>query len=451
MIIIFRTLFPKGFYCFFPGPPKSGTEIALPYIMTGQNNKQLHLVLAEDEAHARTTLSLIFKKAGYKVTAAENGKKTLEILLKTQKMNKPADILVTDIQMPGMTGIELIDELKKKQIEIPILVITGFGNKDMVIQLMRKGCNDFIEKPFEPHEVLESVKKVLEKHETSQLKQDKMLKTIENASSKMQREIEAYRQDYMNLNQQVDSAVDSYKNLFKFDLKDSNVIATYRFNPLSRLGGDFFEVRNTSNGAGVLVADVAGHDMGAAFHALVLKAFFEEKFKQEHSGKEFFNLLNNHLIKKGKIQRMITAAFLNIDLEKMTVEAAFAGHPPVLKIDTHNHISILPGSGYISEGSKVLGIFDEADFWSQKWSIDPGDRFILYTDGVTNALRVDGTTGKKSKLTLKGLIGLIRKNSQRRTDLKKMVDMLWEDVFEFCRYKARDDMLLLGIEIPGKD
>ena len=125
--------------------------------------RQKHIVLAEDEAPARTTLTLVLGKAGYKVTAVTNGTEAFDFLVSTVQNQETVDLLVTDIQMPGLTGIELIDELKKDNIEIPVLVITGFGDIERTSQLMRKGCNDFLEKPFETGEVLNRVEEVLEK------------------------------------------------------------------------------------------------------------------------------------------------------------------------------------------------------------------------------------------------------------------------------------------------
>lgn len=124
--------------------------------------KTKHIVLAEDETPTRTTLTIILEKAGYKVTAVNNGKEALDFLLSIDQEAGLADLLVTDIRMPGLTGMELIDQLRKNNINIPVLVITGFKS-EAVLQLTRKGCNDFIEKPFGPGEVLQRVEDVLRK------------------------------------------------------------------------------------------------------------------------------------------------------------------------------------------------------------------------------------------------------------------------------------------------
>jgi CheY-like chemotaxis protein len=125
--------------------------------------KVKHIILAEDEKPIRTTLTLVLEKAGYKVTAVKNGNEALDLLVSSNLKSGPVDLLITDIRMPGITGMELIDQLNENNINLPIMVITGFKSKEMVLQLMRKGCSNLIEKPFEPDEVLLRVRDVIER------------------------------------------------------------------------------------------------------------------------------------------------------------------------------------------------------------------------------------------------------------------------------------------------
>jgi serine phosphatase RsbU (regulator of sigma subunit) len=116
----------------------------------------------------------------------------------------------------------------------------------------------------------------------------------------------------------------------------------------------------------------------------------------------------------------------------------------VLKPGKHQQTTILPGSP--GKGSNVLGIFEDVKYDSQRFPIKSKDRFVLYTDGVIDAFRVNGPSGEKTKLTMNGLIQIINRHQQK--ELKNMINAVWDDVFEFCRGKPHDDMLLLGIEIP---
>jgi signal transduction histidine kinase len=90
---------------------------------------------------------------GHEVKCAQNGSEALEILLEQTANNNQFDLVLCDLQMPILTGEELISKMKQRKIKTPVLVITGVGDKESIIRLMRLGCRDFISKPFTPDEI----------------------------------------------------------------------------------------------------------------------------------------------------------------------------------------------------------------------------------------------------------------------------------------------------------
>ena len=111
------------------------------------------ILIAEDEKYMRLTLELIVERLGHVPLCAADGKEALEMLIKCRMDNTPVNLLLCDILMPGMSGTELIETMHKRNIAVPVLVITGYGDKELVVQLMRMGCRDFIDKPFAPDEI----------------------------------------------------------------------------------------------------------------------------------------------------------------------------------------------------------------------------------------------------------------------------------------------------------
>lgn len=404
--------------------------------------EQKHIFLVEDEMYLRESLKLILRGAGYRVTAAEDGNKARRLLSNLEEKSQKVDLLVTDIQMPGLTGIELMDELEKMHIKPPSLVITGYGDKNTVIQLMRMGCSEYLDKPFEPPEFLRRIKMVLEKEELKETERKQQISGVEKEKSKIQRSIETYRQDFEKLREQVDLAVGEYQNLVQIREDDYKISVAYRYKPFSELGGDFVDIKNTETGCDILVADVAGHDMGASFHTLLIKALFDENARVTSDGQAFFQLLNKQLIEHGKHKRMITGIFLRLNLKTMKGEIAAAAHPPIIRLTPLHPV---PYRLY-TKGS-VLGLIEDADFDYRSFDVKPGYRFFLYTDGITNTNRVDGPTGIKTKLSETGLDDLLKK--YHHLPLKEMIQQVWQEIFSFCRHKPQDDLLLLGLEIPG--
>lgn len=125
-------------------------------------NKKL-IIIVEDEEKTRFSLSLIMKLSGYKSIAVENGELALQKIIELKSGGIAIDLLICDIQMPKMTGEELIFKLRELNINIPILVITGFGDKASVVRLMRLGIMDFLDKPFESTEIEKHVNILLDK------------------------------------------------------------------------------------------------------------------------------------------------------------------------------------------------------------------------------------------------------------------------------------------------
>lgn len=89
--------------------------------------------------------------------AVENGEEALKLLLE-----RKFDLVLSDIQMPKMNGIQLIKELKRHAIEVPIILLTGVVEKAYVVQALRLGVTDFLDKPFSAKKVKDSIAQVLE-------------------------------------------------------------------------------------------------------------------------------------------------------------------------------------------------------------------------------------------------------------------------------------------------
>jgi phosphoserine phosphatase RsbU/P len=118
-----------------------------------------HILIADDEQNTLMTLQFILEVADYRVTTADNGREALDKVLDS---GSPVDLLITDIQMPGLTGLELMDELNRLKIGVPFLAITGYGNKELIAELTSRGCHKYLDKPIDEEELVECVAMLLE-------------------------------------------------------------------------------------------------------------------------------------------------------------------------------------------------------------------------------------------------------------------------------------------------
>ena len=129
--------------------------------MEHEHAKQYRVLVADDEEKIRFGISLSLKMKGYAVECVSDGQTALRRILETQGTGDAFDLIICDIQMPGMNGEEVLSRIKQIGLEIPVLAITGYGEKDLVVRLMRQGCRDFLDKPFAPEQLQTAVEKAL--------------------------------------------------------------------------------------------------------------------------------------------------------------------------------------------------------------------------------------------------------------------------------------------------
>ena len=136
---------------------------SLPITVYMENMAKEHILVVDDEQNMRNTLAFILETANYQVTTAAEGREALEEILAARENGRPVDLLITDFRLPGLTGLQLIDELNYLKIKIPVLVITAYGNRSLFLELMRTGCADYLDKPFDYKELVKRVDSLVEK------------------------------------------------------------------------------------------------------------------------------------------------------------------------------------------------------------------------------------------------------------------------------------------------
>ena len=116
------------------------------------------LLIVDDDLSLREFLTLFLKREGYEVEVAPNGQRALELL-----MEQPFDLVLTDMRMPRMGGLDLLDAIRERAIQTQVVVMTAYSTTDTALEAMRKGAYDYIVKPFQLAEVKVILAKCLEK------------------------------------------------------------------------------------------------------------------------------------------------------------------------------------------------------------------------------------------------------------------------------------------------
>ncbi len=112
------------------------------------------ILIVDDEKHYRVVLSEVLQEEGYASFTAASGMEALD-LLKSQVI----DLVLTDVKMPGMTGIDLLEKIKEITPELPVIIMTAFGSVEKAVEAMHKGAYTFILKPFENETLIAHIAK----------------------------------------------------------------------------------------------------------------------------------------------------------------------------------------------------------------------------------------------------------------------------------------------------
>jgi DNA-binding response OmpR family regulator len=122
--------------------------------------KETHILVMEDDAGISAALDMILTEAGYDVDIAESGEAALELF-----EQKGFDLIIADLKLPGINGMEVIKQIKEKKPEMEVIVITGVGTQPIAEEAMTLGAHDFLPKPFTDDQIKTAINEALKRHD----------------------------------------------------------------------------------------------------------------------------------------------------------------------------------------------------------------------------------------------------------------------------------------------
>jgi DNA-binding NtrC family response regulator len=117
-----------------------------------------HILVVDDDVMIGEQLERLFSQSGYKVTIANRAEQALDLLER-----EDIDLVVTDIRLPGIDGVELTKTIADRWSDVPVIVVTGYGDIETAVEVLKLGASDFIVKPFSASAIHESTRVCLEK------------------------------------------------------------------------------------------------------------------------------------------------------------------------------------------------------------------------------------------------------------------------------------------------
>jgi len=314
------------------------------------------ILIADDQEHVREALAMLLRGHGYAIilcaspqeAVAAAREHTLELAL--LDMNYRRD------STSGIEGLELIQQLRNLDPNIPIIALTAWGNVDLAVSAMKHGASDFIEKPWRNDALLEKVDLLIRR-------------ATEMRSS--QRVSDYERQDARHLQTRIVPQRHLVTN--GVELFGDSV-------PAGIVGGDYFGVwQPTPEMLHFCVADVSGKGTPGALIAAMLYASVSTLSSSSNSPEIVLAQVETTLRNQLGEGHYVTIFYGVLDLLSRVLHFVNAGHcPPILRRRNGNLESL-------GATRPVLGLMLDAGFRSERIVLAPGDRLLLYTDGVTEA------------------------------------------------------------------
>ena len=115
------------------------------------------ILLVDDDKEYCKAMAKMLERSGYSITVAADGRQALDFL-----SEKPFDLILSDLRMPRVDGIELMDEIRRKRIKTTVVFLTGYGEVESYMDLMNKGAFEYLNKPADIGEILRVTKRAIE-------------------------------------------------------------------------------------------------------------------------------------------------------------------------------------------------------------------------------------------------------------------------------------------------
>lgn len=370
------------------------------------------VLIVDDEEEIRENLSDFVEYQGFSVLQAGDGAQALEIL-----ETREPDLIISDLMMPAIGGIQLLQELAARKIDIPVVIMTAFGTMEYAIEAMKNGAADFLAKPIDLTYMLKVMNKVL-------------------ANSAMQQKI---REQQIQLEDDLRHAAVIQRCLLPDPIENPYLSMHYRYEPLIAIGGDYMTVQQYSpQEVTVALYDVCGHGVSAALTASLINNQLQQRLAERRPPSNIINLLNRFIATNiDETSMFVTMAIVSIDLEEGRLIAANAGHPDLLvwRRQTNELESIASHMPPVGMIPRILGKINESAL-----DIASGDRLILYTDGFLESRNPEG-----KMLGREGLQSMILKCCQYAP--MEFLHSMYDDLAAYRAGMQDDDLTLMIIDI----
>jgi phosphoserine phosphatase RsbU/P len=330
-------------------------------IVSGTASKPPRVLIADDQQPVLDALRLLLKQEGYEIEAANSPAAVLDTLA-----SGPFDALLMDLNYArdttsGQEGLDLVARVQEIDRTLPIVVMTAWSSVPVAVEAMRRGVRDFVEKPWN---------------------NDAVVRTLQQQVSKAREE----RRQRLLAEQEAALARETERGLLPREIPQMpgyEICGAWQ--PASTLGGDYFDARRLNDRLLALsIADVSGKGTSAALLVSNLQAAVRASSAEDVAPCELCHDVNKLMRSNLGQDRFVTFIYALLDAPARQLTYCNAGHNAPVLVRADGSVERL------QTGGLVLGLSVEVLYEQAAVHLEPGDRLLLFTDGLTEANNAAG-------------------------------------------------------------
>ncbi|MWV18389.1 SpoIIE family protein phosphatase [Pseudomonas sp. L-22-4S-12] len=357
------------------------------------HNPSAKLLIIDDDEVVRASLAAYLEDSGFSVLQASNGLQGLEVF----ELQRP-DLVICDLRMPQVDGLELIRRINALDTEVPVVVVSGAGVMSDAVEALRLGAADYLIKPLEDLAVLEhSVHRALDRAHL-RVENQRYREKLETANRELQASLHLLEED-QNAGRQVQMNM-----LPVTPWQADGLNFAHHIIPSLYLSGDFVDYFRVDERRIVFyLADVSGHGASSAFVTVLLKFMTTRLLYESRRGgvlpefkpSDVLGHINRGLI-NCKLGKHVTMLGGVIDEQSGKLTYSIGGHLPLPVLYSDGQARYLEGRGL------PVGLFEEAVYSDLEMDLPEAFSLTLLSDGILDLL--PGETLKDKETVLPQLV-----------------------------------------------
>ncbi len=324
---------------------------------------QYKILMVDDETDleqlVRQRMRREIRSGKYSFVFAHDGVDALEVL----GQHDDIDLVLSDINMPRMDGLTLLEKLPDVDTDLRSVVISAYGDIKNIRAAMNRGAFDFVTKPIDFDDLRITVERGLQQLE-------------------MSREAAASRDQLQALQSELGFANRMQQSILPKNFPQTDQYEIYAsMVPARNVGGDFFDVIRLEHGKmGIAIADVSDKGIPAALFMMSSRTVLKGSALSYEDPGKVVTMVNEQLQDGNEAQMFVTLFYAVYDPATGLVRYANGGHNPPLIVHQDGSSTTLPLTGGVA-----LGVMPDLEFGIDEAVLQPGEALVLYTDGVSEA------------------------------------------------------------------